>query len=284
MAAVCAVAADGGRTVYGMGAEEPTGYVPVMLSNGSLCMTADFLGGVPSDETRKRKYDITRGIFVVGKRFDGQGFHSPHGIQVEAFNFGRFALKVSVDGKRCGAPDRWSQTFDPLVARSITTNVFGSVTRVAETFIAPDEDTIVVRQTFPGTDLARIDAGLNYIINNSERFHGTLTTLPDGHAFDYTALGLSTYKGRITVRHAREDGVWGEYWEINEPGVAECRPWFMTAAGNCLYAINSMLLMEADIGMPVAQVAKVTGLEPEEVEALWGSAPPPVLAEAVEIC
>ena len=39
-----------------------------------------------------------------------------------------------------------------------------------------------------------------------------------------------------------------------------------------------------DIGMPVAQVAKVTGLEPEEVEALWGSAPPPVLAEAVEIC
>ena len=41
-------------------------------------------------------------------------------------------------------------------------------------------------------------------------------------------------------------GVWGEYWEINEPGVAECRPWFMTAAGNCLYAINSMLLMEAD--------------------------------------
>ena len=132
----------------------------------------------------------------------------------------------------------------------------------------------------------------------SDRFYGKWTTLPDGHAFDYTTLGLSTYKGRITVRHAREDGafvtfisfgkpyrgtyadasarhaatmamaalragegekvlplireagassgVWGEYWEINEPGVAECRPWFMTAAGNCLYAINSMLLMEAD--------------------------------------
>jgi len=32
-----------------------------------------------------------------------------------------------------------------------------------------------------------------------------------------------------------------------------------------------------DIGMPVAQVAKVTGLEPEEVEALWGccTLPPP---------
>ena len=45
---------------------------------------------------------------------------------------------------------------------------------------------------------------------------------------------------------ARSAGVWGEYWEINEPGVAEYRPWFMTAAGNCLYAINQILLMEAD--------------------------------------
>ena len=45
---------------------------------------------------------------------------------------------------------------------------------------------------------------------------------------------------------ASSAGLWGEYWEINEPGVAEYRPWFMTAAGNCLYALNQMLLMEAD--------------------------------------
>ena len=209
MAAVCAVAADGGRTVYGMGAEEPTGYVPVMLSNGSLCMTADFLGGVPSDKTRKLTYDITRGIFIVDRRFGGPGFRSPHGIQVEAFNFGSFALKVSVDGKRCGAPDRWSQTFDPLVARSVTTNVFGNVTRVAETFVAPDEDTIVVRQTFPGADLSRIDAGLNYVIHDTERFHGKWSNLPDGCAFDYTALGLDTYKrrtGSASMRRTRPTG------------------------------------------------------------------------------
>ena len=45
---------------------------------------------------------------------------------------------------------------------------------------------------------------------------------------------------------ASSAGLWGEYWEINEPGVAEYRPWFMTAAGNCLYALNQMLLTEAD--------------------------------------
>jgi hypothetical protein len=41
-------------------------------------------------------------------------------------------------------------------------------------------------------------------------------------------------------------GVWGEYWEINEGEKAWFRPWFLTSAANCLSAINSMLLMEAD--------------------------------------
>ena len=247
----------GGITVCGEGTDEPAGYVPVMLSNGSLCMTADFLGGVPSDATRKRKYDITRGIFLVGKRFGGQGFQSPHGIQVEAFNFGSFALKVSVDGKRCGAPDRWSQTFDPLIARSITTNVFGNVTRVAETFVAPDEDTIVVRQTFPGADMSRIDAGLNYIIHNSERFHGKWTTLPDGCAFDYTALGLSTYKGRITVRHAKEDGAFVSFISFGKPymGTYADISAKHAASWNKYYSVSEVYVPDAEI-MRMRRVAE----------------------------
>jgi len=38
-------------------------------------------------------------------------------------------------------------------------------------------------------------------------------------------------------------GLFGEYFEINEPG-AVCHPWFATAAGNCLYAVNQMLLCD----------------------------------------
>lgn len=44
----------------------------------------------------------------------------------------------------------------------------------------------------------------------------------------------------------RSAGVWGEYYEINEPGVAVCKPWFMTAAGNCLYAVCKLLVTEED--------------------------------------
>ncbi|MBR0067199.1 MAG: hypothetical protein IJQ00_06355 [Kiritimatiellae bacterium] len=50
----------------------------------------------------------------------------------------------------------------------------------------------------------------------------------------------------LVMEAASSSGCYGEIWEINEPGVAEFRPWFMTGAGTCLYAINQMLLSERD--------------------------------------
>ena len=43
----------------------------------------------------------------------------------------------------------------------------------------------------------------------------------------------------VSVVSASVAGPFGEYFEINEPGVI-FHPWFGTAAGNCLYAINQM--------------------------------------------
>ena len=51
---------------------------------------------------------------------------------------------------------------------------------------------------------------------------------------------------------ARSAGCWGEYWEINEPGVSEFRPWFMTAAGNVLYAICQLLVADLPDGVHLA--------------------------------
>lgn len=45
---------------------------------------------------------------------------------------------------------------------------------------------------------------------------------------------------------ARSAGLWGEYWEINEPGVSLFRPWFMTAAGNCLYAFDQLFVADRE--------------------------------------
>ena len=49
----------------------------------------------------------------------------------------------------------------------------------------------------------------------------------------------------------RSGGVWGEFHEINEPAHPLGRPWFMTAAANCMYAICEMLLSEGPGGKPV---------------------------------
>ena len=50
----------------------------------------------------------------------------------------------------------------------------------------------------------------------------------------------------------RSAGCWGEYWEINEPGVSQCRPWFMTAAGNCLYAIDQLFVADMEDALYLA--------------------------------
>ena len=51
---------------------------------------------------------------------------------------------------------------------------------------------------------------------------------------------------------ARSGGVWGEYWEINEPGVSQYRPWFMTAAGNVLYAVCQLFAADMEGGIHLA--------------------------------
>ncbi|HPA18749.1 MAG TPA: GDSL-type esterase/lipase family protein [Verrucomicrobiae bacterium] len=51
------------------------------------------------------------------------------------------------------------------------------------------------------------------------------------------------------VRWLREaasvTGLFGETWEINEPGL-RIHPWFATASGNCVLALNQMLLCDAE--------------------------------------
>ena len=63
--------------------------------------------------------------------------------------------------------------------------------------------------------------------------------------------GMKDAPYRWMVEADRSGGVWGEFHEINEPVHPLGRPWFMTAAANCLYAICEMLLSEDKNGDPV---------------------------------
>lgn len=59
-----------------------------------------------------------------------------------------------------------------------------------------------------------------------------------------TELGDRNEPGRWLEEAAGAIGVFGETWEINEPGL-RIHPWFATASGNCVFAINEMLVKGA---------------------------------------
>ena len=56
-----------------------------------------------------------------------------------------------------------------------------------------------------------------------------------------TALGDRTEPYRWLSEAAGAMGMFGETWEINEPDL-RVHPWFTTASGNCVFAVNEMLI------------------------------------------
>ena len=59
------------------------------------------------------------------------------------------------------------------------------------------------------------------------------------------ALGDRTEPYRWLSEAASAQGLFGETWEINEPGL-RLHPWFTTASGMCAYALAQMLVAEID--------------------------------------
>ena len=55
------------------------------------------------------------------------------------------------------------------------------------------------------------------------------------------ALGDRVEPYRWLSEAAGAIGMFGETWEINEPGL-RVHPWFTTASGNCVFAVNEMLV------------------------------------------
>ncbi len=203
-------AGDQDWTVRGEGSSMPDSYVPVMLSNGSLCMTADHLGGVPFPSDQTRRCHISTGIFIAGRR-----------LLYNIYGHGSYRLTLSVDGKPLVKPDRWTQTLDPLTAKSIVTNVFGDVTRVVETFVASGRDVIAIRQTFPGIAPERLAVGLDYTPHRDAAGRIVVSPwdeMPDGRAYSFTAYGRNIDKTRITIRHAKEDGAFVTFISYDKQG------------------------------------------------------------------
>ena len=70
-------------------------------------------------------------------------------------------------------------------------------------------------------------------------------------AASLVALGDRSEPYRWLSEAAGAQGLFGETWEINEPGL-RIHPWFTTASGTCAYALAQMLVTEIDGVLHVA--------------------------------
>lgn len=136
-----AASASGGSpyvcTVSGEQGAIPRGYVPPMVSNGSLCMSIDYQGG----QSQRAVAGMTPGICWAGRRYG-----PPHDQLVP---FGHFEQKLSVDGKACAAPATWTQTLNTKAAVVTCRNDYDNGLSVETAVFTPlSHDLIVVKKRF----------------------------------------------------------------------------------------------------------------------------------------
>jgi hypothetical protein len=123
------------NTVGGVSNAVPNGYVPPLVSNGSLCMLVDYLGG----QTQRAYCHMTPGITWAGRRY------GPPNDQL--IPFGHFEWALSVDGQVCAVPTAWSQTLDTRSAMTVCSNAYANGMIVETTVFTPlTRDLVVVKR------------------------------------------------------------------------------------------------------------------------------------------
>jgi len=125
------------NTVTGASDAAPPGYVPPLVSNGSLSMLVDYQGG----QSQRAFVRMTPGIWWEGRRY------GPPKDQL--IPFGHFRWDVQVDGKRCAAPGAWTQTLDTQAAVVTCLNEHDAGVTVETSVFTPlDHDLVVLKRRF----------------------------------------------------------------------------------------------------------------------------------------
>ncbi|MBI5686026.1 MAG: hypothetical protein HZC54_13220 [Verrucomicrobia bacterium] len=122
-------------TASGTAKSVPPSYVPPLVSNGSLSMLVDYMGGL----SQRAYCRMTPTIWWAGRRY-GPG----HGDMVP---FGHFEQALEVDGKNCATPTSWTQTLNTKTATVTCRNEYeNALTVETVVFTHLAHDLIVVKK------------------------------------------------------------------------------------------------------------------------------------------
>ena len=140
-------------TVGGKENSVPHSYVPPLVSNGSLSMLVDYLGG----QSQRAYNHMTPGIWWAGRRY------GPPNDQL--IPFGHFEQELMVDGRKCAPPAAWTQTLDTQAAVVTCHDDYANGLSVETVVFTPlDHDLIVVKQRFTATNASvrSVSLGFHY--------------------------------------------------------------------------------------------------------------------------
>lgn len=146
--------------ITGEGDEPPPGYVPPLISNGSLSMLIDHRGG----QMQKRYVQMMPSIYWAGRRYNDHSDSRTHRYD-ELVPFGHFNQDIKINGKPSGDPQKWSQVLDIQGAKTICENNYAGLLSVETTVFTPlDRDLIVIHQRIKACSrqVQNTELSLNY--------------------------------------------------------------------------------------------------------------------------
>jgi hypothetical protein len=141
------------NTVKGISDTPPEGYVPPLVSNGSLSMLIDYKGG----QTQQKYANLTPGIYWAGRKYGP--------VPDELIPFGHFQQALIVNGKEYKDPVSWEQTLDAEKAIVTCKNDYGNDLSVETViFTHMDHDLIVIKKkiTSKSSDIHAAEIALKY--------------------------------------------------------------------------------------------------------------------------
>jgi len=198
-AAACACSDDGINTVNGVSNAVPPGYVPPLVSNGSLCLQVDQTGG----QLQQAYVNMVPTIFWAGRRYD------PPASRL--IPFGHFAWRLEADGQPCPVPATWSQTLDTRAGVVNCRNRFAQGVEAETTIFTPlGRDLIVLQRRYRSADGKphRVRATFAYAFSEPRKSEGfpwrvTGTSVGDESArcarITYRADGYPASSGIVTL-------------------------------------------------------------------------------------
>ena len=186
------------NTVSGIADKLPAGYVPPLVSNGSLSMLVDYQGC---------QFQSKYGGMIPEIWWEGRRYSAPN---AQLIPFGHFDQELTVDGVKYTMPETWTQTLNTKEAFVTCRNDYGNLVVETIVFTPMSHDMIVIKKRF--STKTPIPCSSKYVFkyqftsSGNETKSPARTTMTQGWDssdkeinYNYRVEGYNTYDGIISV-------------------------------------------------------------------------------------